>query len=146
MLLTGVRYLDKKKTTDVSFVDWTLTVVILLFGLSFLGFGVSNLLSGNYFGLVFITFGSFGFLFSLQDYNNFTGKSKIKNFFLTTHLQRMSGSYIASTTAFLVVNNTFFPSVIAWLLPTMIITPLIVVWTRRYKVVLKNKPVLNPEE
>ena len=138
MLLTGVNYLNKKSTKNVNTTDWVLTIIMLLFAIAFIGFGIFNIVKGTYFGIVFIVFGSIGLLFSYQDYINFKGKSKIKNYFLTTHLQRMTGSYIASTTAFLVVNNKVLPSVLAWLLPTIIIVPLIVTWTRKYKVEKKN--------
>jgi hypothetical protein len=73
-------------------------------------------------------------MFALQDFKNFRNKSKVKNFWLTTHIQRMTGSYIASATAFLVVNNTILLGVISWLLPTAILTPLIVIWVRKYQV------------
>ena len=53
---------------------------------------------------------------------------------MLAHLQRMTGSYIAACTAFLVVNldkvKIPIPPVIAWLLPTMILTPLIIKWSR----------------
>lgn len=139
MLFTGVRYLNKKKVANVQITDWILTIVMFLFAIAFIGFGIFNIIKGNYFGSVFIVFGSIGLLFSYQDNLNFKGKSTIKNYFLTTHIQRMAGSYIASTTAFLVVNNTFLPSILAWLLPTILMVPFIVTWTRKYKV--QNKKV-----
>jgi len=46
----------------------------------------------------------------------------------------MMGSYIAAVTAFLLVNNEILPPVSVWLLPTVVIAPLITIWTRRYKV------------
>ncbi|MEJ7684882.1 MAG: hypothetical protein WKG06_44950 [Segetibacter sp.] len=52
----------------------------------------------------------------------------------------MTGSYVASATAFLVVNNKILPNIIAWLLPTIIIVPLIVSWTRKYKVAINHSP------
>lgn len=134
MLLSGKRYLYKKKITDVSKLDWSLTFTMLFFGLAFIGFGVFNLLKNEFFGIVFIVFGLISMLFIKQDYENFTGKSTVKNFWLTTHIQRMVGSYIASVTAFIVVNNTLLPSVVAWLLPTIAMVPLIIKWTRKYKV------------
>lgn len=115
-----------------------MTIGMLLFAIAFIGFGIYHIVKDNYFGIVFIVFGSIGLLFSYQDNLNFKGKSKIKNYFLTTHIQRMTGSYIASTTAFLVVNNTILPSILAWLLPTILIVPLIVIWTINYKIVNKN--------
>jgi len=52
---------------------------------------------------------------------------------LVTHLQRMIGAYIASLTAFLVVNNTILPGVIAWLLPSVLLVPFIMAWSKKYK-------------
>lgn len=88
---------------------------------------------GNYFGIVLMFFGSIGLLFVNMDYKNLTGKSSVKNFGLRTCLQRMLGSYASSVTAFLVVNNKLMPDIIEWLLPTMIIVPLIVRHTSKYK-------------
>lgn len=131
MLLTGKRYLAIKNINDVTSFDWTLSIVMSIFGLLFIVFGIIQILRGNLFGLVFLVFGFIGLSFVLQDYTNFRGKSKIKNTWLTSHIQRMTGSYIAASTAFLVVNNTFLPPIIAWMLPTIILTPLIVVWSRK---------------
>ena len=103
----------------------------------FIVFGIINLLDKNNFGIVLLVFGVISLLFVLKDYNNFTGKSKIKNYGLTTHLQRMIGSYIASATAFLVVNNTILPQALAWLLPTVILVPLIFKWSKKYQVLSK---------
>jgi uncharacterized membrane protein len=138
MLLSGVRYLYKKKDKKITLFDWTLTFLMLLFAISFIFSGIRNIINQNYFGVVFIVFGTIGVLFSYQDFINFKGTSKIKNYFLTTHLQRMCGSYIASTTAFLVVNNKVLPYIIAWLLPTICLAPLIVSWTRKYKLEKKD--------
>lgn len=49
------------------------------------------------------------------------------------HIQGMLAAYIATFTAFLVVNVTFLPMVVVWLAPTVIGTPLIAYWVRRYK-------------
>lgn len=99
--------------------------VIFITAIAFLIYG-AYLLSNTYqFGIVLCTFGLIGLLFVYQDYQNFSGKSKYVNYSLTTHVQRMLGSYIASLTAFLVVNNTYLPNVIAWLFPIVLITPLI---------------------
>ncbi len=134
MLLTGKRYLQKKSIINVTKTDWLLTILMAIFGTAFIGFGILHIIKSNFFGIVFIVFGSISYLFVYQDKNNFTGQSKLKNYFLVTHLQRFIGSYIASTTAFLVVNNKVLPSVIAWLLPTILLVPLIIKWSRKYKV------------
>jgi hypothetical protein len=106
---------------------------MLVLAMAFIGFGGYHMIRGDSFGLVFLVFGSVSLLFVYHDWTNFTGRSKISNYYLTTHLQRMLGSYIASVTAFLVVNNTILPPMIAWLLPTAAVTPLIVTWSRKHK-------------
>jgi hypothetical protein len=134
MLLTGKRYLTHKTLNTVGIYDWALTIIMALFGSAFIVFGSINLFNGSTFGVVFLVFGVISLLFVRQDWINFKGKSTIRNFFLTTHIQRMMGSYIASVTAFLVVNNEILPPVFVWLLPTVVIAPLITIWTRRYMV------------
>jgi uncharacterized membrane protein len=55
-----------------------------------------------------------------------------------THITNMVGTYIATTTAFLVVNINFVkPGWLLWLLPTLIGTPVIIyfsrIWTKKLK-------------
>jgi len=138
MLLTGRRYLKIKSITDVQKTDWALSIIMLIFAFAFIGFGIYNIVKNNYFGIVFIVFGSIGLSFVYQDRINYLGKSAIKNYFLMSHIQRMIGSYIASATAFLVVNNNVLPSIVAWLLPTVLLVPLIIFWSRKYKKALQK--------
>ena len=111
---------------------------MLLCGLLFIGMGVLAIVNSNFFGLVFITFGGLGLLFVVQDYINLKKKSQVRNNWLLAHLQRMTGGFIASLTAFIVVNSKFFPEqvpgFVIWLLPTLIFTPLIIKWSRQYEV------------
>lgn len=136
MLLTGKRYLSKKNPTVVTNLDWGLTLLMLAFGVAFIILGAYSIYKLNYFGTVLLVFGSFSILFAWQDKRNFDGKSRLKNFWLTMHIQRMVGSYIATVTAFLVVNNKILPGILAWLLPTSILVPLIIKWTRKYQIKL----------
>jgi hypothetical protein len=64
------------------------------------------------------------------------GKSKHKNYWLLAHIGGMLGSYIGAFTAFFVNNNArwiHLPEIIAWLGPTVFITPLIIFELRKYK-------------
>lgn len=45
----------------------------------------------------------------------------------------MLGSYLAAVSAFSVVNFTFLPTTVRWLWPTLLGTPLIVLWITSYK-------------
>jgi hypothetical protein len=66
-----------------------------------------------------------------KDIALYKGNIKNKNYWLLIHIQRMVGSYIAALTAFLVVNNTYLPPLMAWLMPTIIMTPLIFYWSKK---------------
>ena len=111
---------------------------MLLAGILFIVLGIRNLVAHNNFGIVFIVFGGLGLRFVKTDFDNYKGKLKAKNYWLLAHLQRMTGGYIAATTAFLVVNSQYspviLPAVVVWLLPTVILTPLIISWTKKYEV------------
>ncbi|WP_194976361.1 hypothetical protein [Aquiflexum lacus] len=139
MILSGKRYLEKKKTSNVKSLDWIVTVSMFIFGLIFIAYGIFAIVKNDNFGIVLIVFGSISILFVVQDYRNFKGLSTIKNFWLTTHLQRMVGSYIAAITAFIVVNNSILPEIVAWLLPTVFLVPLITIWRRKYQVLRVRK-------
>jgi len=130
-VLTGQRYLILKKQ-QASYYEWLLTACMLVFAIYFAGYGAYKLYQGVSFGLVLMVFGLFALLMVKTDYENYTGKPAHKNFWLITHLQRMIGAYIASLTAFLVVNNTLLPGVIAWLLPSVLLVPFIMFWSKKY--------------
>jgi uncharacterized membrane protein len=141
MVGTGNRCLQLKlhnKNHKPKTIDWILTIVMLIAGLLFIGLGTINLLKSNFFGLVFLLFGFIGLLFIRNDFKNYRGKSDLLNFYLITHIQRMIGAFIASLTAFLVVNAKylpeFIPHIIYWILPTVILTPFIIKWIRKHKV------------
>lgn len=140
MASTGQRYLSLKgllKGEKAKTIDWILSSTMLAFGIGFIAFGSYVLFKGTNFGIVLLVFGGISISMVLKDFKNYKGKNSIKNFWLLVHIQRMVGSYIAASTAFLVVNNTILPGVVAWLLPTIILTPLIFKWSNKYKIVSK---------
>ena len=140
MVSSGQRYLKHKiqDKFESKLIDWTITISMLLAGLLFIGIGILTIIKPNLFGLVFITFGSLGLLFVRQDFKNYNDTTTIKNYWLIGHLQRMTGGFIAALTAFLVVNAKYFPeqipSYVYWLLPTIILTQLIIKWSGKYEV------------
>jgi len=74
-----------------------------------------------------------------SDFLNFRGNTELANTWMIVHIQRIIGAYIAALTAFLVVNNQILPGYVAWLLPTIIFTPVIIKYSRKYQVKL-SKP------
>ena len=71
------------------------------------------------------------------------GKKFVKNAWLYDHISRMGGSFIATSTAFLLVNIQIEPVWVMWLLPTIVGTPMIVLASRNWKNKLEGKKV-NP--
>lgn len=137
---TGWRYLYLKNFADgqkPQLIDWLLMAFMAAGSIIFVIIGMRNVLIQKYFGLVMLLFAWRAISFIIQDYSTYQGKIATKNYWLTFHLQRMMGAYIASLTAFAVVNAPSKLSFLPWLLPTVIVVPLIIKWTRQYTVKLK---------
>jgi uncharacterized membrane protein len=145
MVETGKRYLkhNKIRKQNVGNINWAISIIMLIGGLCFVGLGILSIIKMNLFGLVSLVFGSLALLFVWQDFQNLNKKSSIINYWLNGHLKRMTGAFIASLTAFLVVNAKYFPDIIPefvyWLLPTIIFTPLIVKWRKKYELNIFKK-------
>jgi uncharacterized membrane protein len=140
---TGQRYLSLKGLADGQkplLVDWALSSMMLVAGVVFVFLGAKYVLfEGSNFGIVFIVFGTLGLRNVYKDFHYYRGIVDVKNYWLLQHIGRMSGGFIASVTAVLVVNAkyfTFIPYPILWLLPTMLILPLVASWVKKYKVKL----------
>ena len=151
MVATGKRYMRLKnllKGQRPALIDWVPTVGMGVTGLVFAGLGIRLLIGGNMFGIVFLAFAYFGLSFVRTDVRHFRGRAKEKNYWLLAHLQRMTGGYIAAFTAFLVVNMDylpgFIPPAVVWLLPTAVLTPMIVSWSRKYRVKLDTDQHASP--
>ena len=134
MLITGVRALKKINHPQVNVYDWLISLMMLIFGLTLFGNGIYRLYYNNNIGLVAAIFGLISLIFVFADFQIFSNKHKFKNQFLVMHIQRMVGAYISSFTAFLVVNNTILPGPVAWLLPTAMYVPFIIIWIRKWGV------------
>ena len=135
MTATGQRILSLKridKGQNAKPVDWILTILMSFLTLVFVILAFRLLIYNKDFGTVLIVFAAISGFMVKKDISIYQGNIKQKNYWLLIHLQRMIGAYIAALTAFLVVNNTYLPPVFAWLLPTVILTPLIFYWSKKY--------------
>lgn len=61
-----------------------------------------------------------------------------KFWWMYRHIGSMLGAYIATFTAFLVVNGNFLPQLVVWLGPTLVVTPIISYWIRKYRFKLEK--------
>ena len=136
---TGQRYLFLKKLNQdekPKLIDWILTGGMGVVGIVFMGWGIFLLFNEKSMGWALLLFGLIGLLSVRKDIENYSGKSKKRQYWLRAHIARIVWAYIASMTAFLVVNQSVFPNfipeVIYWILPTFVLTPLIVYWIRKF--------------
>lgn len=120
-----------------------LALVMLLAGVIFVSWGSSLVSRGSMFGIVLFVFGGAGLVFARQDFI-FLRRGADPGSFVPRHLQRMTGAYIAALTAFLVVNTNDWglpvPGFVWWLLPSAILTPLIVRWSAQQRRPKKGLP------
>jgi uncharacterized membrane protein len=137
---TGQRYMHLKKLGQGQKpkpIDWILSLSMLLAGVVFVCWGMIMLLvNKDSMGIVLLVFGLIGLQNVRKDLQNYRGKIKFKMYLLREHIIRITAAYIASFSAFIVVNQNHFPNwipeVVYWLLPTVFLTPLIFKWVRLY--------------
>jgi hypothetical protein len=127
MVYSGYRSV-KNKSLKPTLTDW----LILMIGLIN---GVWMIVSIH---IILTVFGAISSYLAVSDFRLFVQtiqQKKIpKNQWMLRHLGMMLGAYIATSTAFIVVNiQTMDFAWIPWLVPTAIGTPMIFYWTRKYK-------------
>ena len=119
------------------FIDWFFSLGMLLTGSCFVAWGIYLITSYTTFGLVLLIFGLIGLINVKNDFKNYSGRYKNKNYWMLIHIGRMIGAYIASLTAFIMINAKHFPididPIILWLGPTLILTPFLVYWSKPFK-------------
>lgn len=140
----GIRYPSslrrRVRHKRVKWTDWILPFLLMIYSVCLFYLCIVSFWRGKSFGYVLLMFGLIGAMMVYQDFINLSGRSKEYNFGVIMHIQRMVGSYIAALTAFLVVNITLLPGFVIWTLPTLLFTPFIVYWTRKYRGIKKIRP------
>lgn len=92
-------------------------------GISMLGLSINMLSKGNMFGTVPLVFGLISSGQSFLDYRMIATDGKLKQVWLKSHALRMAGAFVATVTAFVVVNIQIEQQWILWLLPTVVVIP-----------------------
>ncbi len=135
MAFTGKRVLRNKKEIITTPLDWGFNVVSLLVGFFMLYLVIVNIGRIGFAGAMpmLLIFGALLTWMALQDAKTMWQKKWVKNDWLYVHISRMGGSFIATSTAFILTNIHFDPAWIMWLTPTIIGTPLMISATRKWK-------------
>lgn len=124
LTITGYRAISLKnisKDERPKLFDYIVTLLMFLASFVFLYFGICYLLKSEIFGIVLCLFGLISMRLCFIDYKRYKKTAQEDKLqWLKNHLGRMSGAYIASFTAFLVVNNTYLPDYLAWSLPGIV--------------------------
>jgi len=133
LAFTGYRILSRKTPQQrPNGADWTGVCTVLIGSLILFAYGVHLMLTSS-FGTVAIVFGALGIFFAVTDIRTFVHPPTEKQAWWYTHMTRMLGAYIATVTAFSVVNFRFLPPVARWLWATAVGTVGIAIWVRYYR-------------
>ena len=135
---TGYRSLSRKRPAQGQgpvAVDWAAALLTFAVSTALVVLGlVRPGPSWQRLGIVPVVFGALGMILAGLDIGKFVRPPADRNAWWFAHMGGMLGSYIATVSAFSVVNFTFLPIGVRWLWPTVIGTPLIAVWITYHKI------------
>ena len=117
-------------------VDWAAVAIMGLTGLGMWGYAVVLGMSGSGQWVTMLAFGFIAVALSVADGLFFNQGRRARrrpapHLRIQRHLTNMMAGTIATVTAVMVVNVSMNPVWLPWLLPTIVITPLIVWWNVR---------------
>lgn len=130
LVFSGFRF-ARNKSGVPHVQDWIAVTTILLSGVGMAALSFMLLRQGNSQWVTLIVFSLIAGGLGISDVmtlrnRNATGKQRIAR-----HLTNMLAGTIATVTAVLVTNVTTEPAWVAWLAPTVVITPVIFYWNKR---------------
>ena len=127
LAFAGRRFAQNRKGI-ASIVDWIAVGLMIAAGLSMWVLAVFYSIENNSQYITLAVFGFIAIALGYTDYKTYkqqeaTGKKRIAR-----HLTNMLAGTIAVVTAVLVVNVDMEPQWLPWVLPTLLITPVIIYW------------------
>ena len=112
-----------------AWIDRTAAIVMIVTATLMLAWGGLSLRAGASGSVVLLAFGAIGLMLSVADVRCWRrpleGVARIAQ-----HMIRMMAATIAVVTALVVVNVRFDPGWVPWIAPTVLLTPVIVYWSR----------------
>jgi len=130
LAFAGMRFARNRKGVATA-MDWIAVALMMLSGLGMWILAAIYFSTNNSQHIVLLVFGFLAIVLGYADLRSYrhetaTGKERISR-----HLTNMLGGTIAVITAVLVVNPPFEPEWVWWVLPTVVITPVIFWWNRK---------------
>ncbi|WP_135362628.1 DUF2306 domain-containing protein [Halosimplex halophilum] len=130
---SGYRVLGRKRPTDgAAAVDWLAVGLVGAASVPLLAMGGVLALGGDSFAPMALVFGGIGAVFAGTDALKFR-RERDRGAWVPEHVTRMGAAYIATVTAFATVNFGFLPTVVRWLGPTVVGTPVLIYLSATYK-------------
>ena len=126
----GMRF-ARNRTGTANFFDWVAIGLMGSSGMVMLFLAISYFMNNNSQYITLIVFGFIAISLGYADFKSYRNKSAIGKQRIARHLTNMLAGTIAVITAVLVTNVDIEPVFILWILPTIIITPLIFWWNRK---------------
>ena len=126
----GMRFARNRKST-ANFFDWVAIGLMVLSGVIMLFLATNYFMNSNSQYITLTVFGFIAISLGYADFKSYRNKSAIGKQRIARHLTNMLAGTIAVITAVLVTNVNIEPVYILWILPTIIITPIIFWWNRK---------------
>ena len=127
LAFAGMRFARNRKGVATT-LDWIAVSLMILSGLGMWILAAIYFSNTNTQYIVLLIFGFLAIALGYADFKSHKNKSAIGKERISRHLTNMMGGTIAVVTAVLVVNPPFEPEWVWWVLPTVMITPLIFWW------------------
>ena len=134
----GMRF-ARNRTGTANFFDWVAIGLMVLSGVIMLFLATNYFMNNNSQYITLTVFGFIAISLGYTDFRGYRNKSAIGKQRIARHLTNMLAGTIAVITAVLVTNIYIEPVFILWILPTIVITPIIFWWNRKYTV--SNKAI-----
>ena len=127
LAFAGMRFAINRKGV-ATILDWIAVCLMIFSGIGMWILAAIYFLNSNTQYIVLLVFGCLAFLLGYADFRSYKNNSATGKERISRHLTNMMGGTIAVVTAVLVVNPPFEPEWVWWVLPTVLITPLIFWW------------------
>ena len=130
LAFAGMRFAKNRKGIATT-IDWIAVSLMILSGLGMWALAITYFISDNSQYITLLVFGFIALALGYGDYRSHKDKAATGKRRIAKHLTNMMAGTIAVITAVLVVNVNIEPIWIWWVLPTVVITPIISYWSKK---------------
>ncbi len=127
LAFAGMRFARNRKGVATT-LDWIIVSLMILSGVGMWILAAIYFTNNNSQYIPLLVFGFLAIALGYADFKSHKNKTAIGKERLSRHLTNMMGGTIAVITAVLVVNVDLEPAWVWWVLPTLLITPVIFWW------------------